>query len=700
MRMLMSLILTTVIGSAPAAEIYISPTGDDGNPGTEAKPLATLERARDAIRARAKGERGDGVTVWLQEGRYVRDRTFELDKRDSGTKDAPVVYRAVPGAKVIIDGGIEIPLKACVPVTDPQVKRRLVAETADKVRMIDLKALGVTRFGEFGPRGFDRPLIPPPNELFVNGKPQHPARWPNKGRIKLGKVLDKGSVPRKGDKSNRGGVFKYENKRALRWTEAKDFYVSGIFGHSWADDTIKVAKLDTTDGTITTTVPHLYGFMNKGYTTWCVVNLLDEIDEPGEFFLDREAGRVYFYPSEDEIKQLQLSIMETPLVRIDGASYLRIEGLTFENARGTGIEVKDGSDVVIAGCTLRNLGSLAIAVNGGMRHVVRRCDIYDTGAGGVALEGGDRKTLTPARHLVENCDIHQVNRWYRTYRPCVSLKGVGHAVRHNHLHHVPGQAILFFDSNDHLIEFNEIDHCVTDMSDMGAVYTGRNPSILGHVIRYNFFHHIDKSIGGKGVQAIYIDDDNLYTAVIFGNVFYKAGSNGAIKFNGGGGASIANNIFVDCPRPLLGGDEWGVNRAMDRMRNPGWEHRTYQKITEEVDVREEPYKSRYPYLLDTFQNGFNYGTPFWNNYVVKGQYDSFTDVKKLDFSLRPESPALSLVTNDVTDRVYGVNGQTIKFQPIPFDRIGLAREAGLEPTPIEPADYFPPAFGGKARGSQ
>ena len=231
---------------------------------------------------------------------------------------------------------------------------------------------------------------------------------------------------------------------------------------------------------------------------------------------------------------------------------------------------------------------------------------------------------------------------------------------------------------------------------MGAIYTGRNPSVLGHVIRYNFFHHIDKSIGGAGVQAIFIDDDNLYTAVIYGNVFYKTGSNAAIKFNGGGGASIANNIFVDCPRPVMGGGKDHVNRAIKRMRDPNWVHKTYQKITEEVDVREEPYRSRYPYLLDTFNNGFNSVTPQWNNFVTDASDGSFVDAKSMDFTLRDDAPALQLEATGVTDRVYGVKDATIEFQPIPFKQIGLARSEGESPAPIEPAVYMPPAFNKEA----
>ena len=417
---------------------HVAEGGSDDGPGTAAQPFATLARARDAVRqCEARGSQR--VEVVLAAGRYRRTTTLGLGVNDGGSPAAEVIYRAAKGATVILDGGIEIPVNRCEPVTDPAIKRRLVAKTADKVLVVDLKQLGVAELASFGERGFGRPLIPAPNELFVNGQPQRPARWPNEGRIKLGEVIDSGSVPRQGDDANRGAVFKYQTDRALRWTEANDVHISGIFGQSWADDTIKVAAIDTEAGTIRTAGAHLYGFRNRGFTTWCVVNLLEEIDQPGEFFVDRAAGRLYFYPSQPNVEQLQLSVMATPFVRINGASHLRIEGITFENARGSGIEVKDGNAVVIADCTLRNLGSHAIRVNGGTGHVVRRCDIYHTGAGGVSVAGGDRKNLTPARHLVENCDIHRVNRWYWTYRPCIRLSGVGNAARHNHLHHVPGQ---------------------------------------------------------------------------------------------------------------------------------------------------------------------------------------------------------------------------------------------------------------------
>ena len=533
----------------------------------------------------------------------------------------------------------------------------------------------VTDYGSFGPRGFSRKFLPAPAELFVNHQPRRIARWPNDKRIKLGKVVDKGSVPRFGDKSNRGGVFKYENQRAQRWVHARDLYISGIFGESWADDTIEVAKIDTDQATITTVEPHLYGFKNQPFTTWCAVNLLEEIDEPGEYFLDREAGKIYFYPSVPKIEMVQVSQLASPVLNMVNTSYVRIEGLIFENSRGAGIGIEGGGSNRVAGCTLRLLGGIGISVNGGVHHTVLSCDIYDTGAGGVSLAGGDRKTLTPAGHVVENCDIHHVNRWYRTYKPCVQLNGVGQRAAHNHLHQVPGQAILF-GGNDHVMELNEINNCVTDMSDMGSIYTGRNPSVMGHVIRYNFFHHLYNKLGsGYGVQAIFIDDDDLYTAVIFGNVFFKAGSNGVIKFNGGGGSSIGNNVAIDCPRFVLGGNKGQVNRAIGEMRNPKRRKVFPERLFKEVDIRKDPFKGRYPYLLDSYENGFNYGTPQWNNLLVNSSNATamaqFVDPKNMNFTFKPDAPIIKQVAKKVYDRVYGLDHEDVAFKPIPFKKIGL-----------------------------
>ncbi|MDP6361461.1 MAG: hypothetical protein QF473_40500, partial [Planctomycetota bacterium] len=101
--------------------IYVATDGSDRNPGTEAEPFATLERARNAIRAlnRKDGLPPRGVTVWLRGGVYYLSGTFELAKEDSGTKSSPIVYRAYGEEKVWLSGGKKIDPSHFKPVTDP-----------------------------------------------------------------------------------------------------------------------------------------------------------------------------------------------------------------------------------------------------------------------------------------------------------------------------------------------------------------------------------------------------------------------------------------------------------------------------------------------------------------------------------------------------------------------------------------------------
>jgi hypothetical protein len=227
------IVLLAMASWASAAQIHVAPNGNDANPGTADKPVASLEKARDMARAQK------GSTVLLAAGTYCRVNTFELDDRDSGT-----IYKGQAGTR--ITGGVAIPDAAVKPVTDPAILDRLLPEVRGRILEIDLKALGISDFGEIGPRGFTRPYIPSPLELFVDDEPLRISQWPNPGEpgVPIGKVLDKGPVPRNGDKPTRGGIFQFATDRPGRWARAADLWITGLFNYGYADDTVKVKSID------------------------------------------------------------------------------------------------------------------------------------------------------------------------------------------------------------------------------------------------------------------------------------------------------------------------------------------------------------------------------------------------------------------------------------------------------------------------
>jgi hypothetical protein len=404
------------------------------------------------------------------------------------------------------------------------------------------------------------------------------------------------------------------------------------------------------------------------------MNILEELDKPGEWYLDRKTGILYFWPPAplDGVETF-VSILQKPVISLKNASYITVRGLTIEFICGTAIEVAGGNDNAIVDCCLRNIGNLGVTINGGARNGVRGCDIYQTGDGGISLAGGDRKTLTPAENYACDNHIHHYSRWTRTYRPAIMINGVGNRAAHNLIHDGPHTAILF-GGNDHLLEFNEVYNVCYETGDVGAFYTGRDWTTRGTIIRYNYFHDIHGPYT-YGAMAVYLDDAASGTT-IFGNIFYKASR--AAFIGGGRDNIIENNIFVEC-EPAVHIDARGLGWAKNYIAEGGGWH-MYEKL-KAVNFDKPPYSERYPKLATILQDdpAVPKGNVVVRNICSGGQWldlqgvDSqivalednlieaepcFLDRAKLDFRLHGDCPAYKL-----------------GFKPIPVDKIGLTSDS-------------------------
>ncbi|HQK94500.1 MAG TPA: NPCBM/NEW2 domain-containing protein [Armatimonadota bacterium] len=580
--MVASLCALLCLGSASApagpTQFHVSPTGDDTNPGTRSRPFATLERARDAIRA-LKSEQGlpeGGITVVLHPGVHRRTAGFVLEEQDSGEPGKPVVYRSLDAGAARLVGGLLIPPRAFAPVTDAAIITRLDASARAAVRQADLHALGVHELGAEWPDRF-RGYVGWP-ELFVDGVPMTLARWPNEGLARVARVIDSGSKPRWAESPDRPGVFEYEGDRPTRWLKADRVYLNGYWAYKWYNECIRVDRIDPDARTITFAAPHLYGVGGPSGGEYYALNLLEELDRPGEYFIDAQSGRLYLWPPEPLVRQeIGLSLLNEPLIQIRGASHITLRGLTLELSRDLAVTIEGGSDNRVAGCTMRNLATDAVRVSGGERNGVVACDIYDMGGGGVILNGGDRATLTPCGNHAANNHIHHYGRLFRTHRDAVTLNGVGCRASHNLIHDAPHHAIDF-GGNDHVIEFNEIHHVCLETDDAGAIYTGRDWTVRGTIIRHNYFHDIG---GGPSVgnQTIYLDDTACGTTCV-GNVIRNVYR--AILVGGGRDNVVENNLIADCRVPIH-----VDNRGMSGEWLEGQE--VYTKLRN--DLKQVPYQS-------------------------------------------------------------------------------------------------------------
>ena len=694
-------------------EIYISTNGNDSNNGSIDSPLLTLEAARDMSKS--------GTTVYLRGGRYERRASFEL----LGEKNSKVTYKAYKDEEVILDGGIVIDKKAVKKLTDQTVLQRIIDENArNEIYEIDLKPYNA-EYGEYGNRGFRRPYVPAPNELFINGQEMSIAQYPNIGEkaLPMTSLIDKGSVPYDKEFDMRPAVFSYDNERCDRWKDAREAYVSGLFNYAWADDTIKIKEIK--NRTITTTMPHLFGFDDKPHVEWLIINLLEEIDAPGEYYIDTINEKIYFYPKEDELNLIQMSVLKDPMIVMENTQGVSFENIIFENSRGSGVYIEAGSFNKIKSCIFRNLGMVAVQIgqgaaclpdgrhdahgirdagiddptgqsriignlsemiyefpawdnNGGTDNGVVDCKIYNIGAGGILLGGGNRKKLIPSNNFVDHCEIYSVNRLDKTYKGGVNINGVGNLVTHCDMYNMPGSAIILH-GNDNIIEYNKIHDVVKNVADAGAIYMGRDVSEVGNIFRHNFIYDLKaaKDNSGYGICAIYFDDDCIYNEV-YGNYFYNIVQRGhsffsTIFWNRGGETSIGNNVIIDCIPGLIPNMTSNAYEAMhgDSIVGKRCRVKDENDLTG-VDITSDTYKRKYPYLYDTFVNEYSHGIKYWNNVVTFQCYSEYVDPENKNFTFKESSDAVRYLKSDyVTDRVHGLNNETVKFKAIDFLSIGL-----------------------------
>jgi len=509
-------------GAAEALDWYVSPKGNDAWSGTrpapnDAKtdgPLATLAAARDAARQQPPGT---PRRIVVKAGEYFLDQPLTLGAPDSG-----LTISAAPGEKAVIYGG-----------------RRVTGWQPDGDRFWAAK-LPEAAEGKWDFR-----------MLAVNGRFCRRARLPQTGAFTH---LTEFNVPWM---STTGGGWQrkptpdelthmqYRPEDLGPWLDLKNAELT-IY-HMWDESVVGLAAMDPATHTLTFSNPtgHPPGaFGVKKYVVW---NVQEGMTEPGQWYLDRTAGKVVYWPlpGEDMTQGQALAPTVESIIRLQGTKEapvkdVTVQGLTLSvtntplRAGGFGASNFDGAvsasfaeNCRLVGLTLVNVGGQAIKGRSTTALTVEGCDVHDIGACGIFVSGAD---TVIAGNLVHDIGV--------TYPSAIALwcNGQRARVSHNEVHDTPYTSIAA-GGEDHQIESNLIYHAMKELHDGAGIYITFCKRIT---LRGNFIRDIVDT-GGYGASAYYLDEQ-AEDCVVEGNLSLRVSRpshNHMAKNN-----VIRNNVFV------------------------------------------------------------------------------------------------------------------------------------------------------------
>ena len=495
-----------------ATTLTVSPTG----------PLTTLAAARDEARALHKTRPAEPITIQVKAGVYRLSEPMTLTSEDSNT-----TFAAAPGEHPLISGG----------------------KTIDGWKKLKGAIWTAPATGDF-------------HQLFVNGRRAQRARAPNHGYYRI-------DGPSSQDKPF---LLHYRgNEIRKSWADAGDVEVIALL--AWAEIRMPIREVDESAHTA-----KLAGNprpSNKEVDArYYVENAPDALDISGEWYLDKKAGAVNYWPVAGE--NLAADEVVVPaiqrLVQIDGAKNVTFRGLDFRHTDWTigpngyadsqaaveasaALEAVNSDHISIEKCRFSQLGGYAIWLGKGSKHgrIVGN-QIFDMGAGGVKIGETTRRPTdgTAEADLNYENDIsdNEIRNLGIVYPAAIGIwvaQSSRNTIAHNDVHDLFYTAISIGwtwgyapnPCNHNIVEFNHLYNIGKGMmSDMGAIYTlGLQP---GTIIRNNLIHDVTSfTYGGWGIYP----DEGTSDMLIENNIVYRTKSAGFHQHYGANN-TVRNNIFA------------------------------------------------------------------------------------------------------------------------------------------------------------
>ena len=353
--LILTMIFTSMLTAFAATDtanagnaIYVAPYGNDKNPGTKDRPLATLQGAVDAVRV-SKNTDNPVTEVIFRGGNYYRTDNVEMTAADSGTSEKPIVYRAYEGETPRILGSDIVDVTKAEKVTDSATIARMHEDAMGKLIQVDLAAQGFTKddICDTSKETYNENSLyydDNYNTIYIDGYEQDLAQWPN-GRGNFTTWA----------KSVNNYCIQYKEETPARWVNAKNWWVSAYPNYDYVCTTTTPTNIDPVAKTITLTSKSPLTFTNPYSKRWKAFNLLEELDVPGEFYIDRDQMMLYMYPPHTlKDSKVTLSVTKPRLLNITNAQNVVFEGLTFSETRHDAVRTCDVRNIDFINCTFNS----------------------------------------------------------------------------------------------------------------------------------------------------------------------------------------------------------------------------------------------------------------------------------------------------------------------------------------------------------
>lgn len=526
------------------ADVYVAVDGNDKNPGTFEKPLATLEGARDAVRELKKTAK-DEIIVAFMAGEYKAPDNTVFTADDAGTAEVPITYRAYGDGDVVFNAGFTVKQNEFVKI-DPSEGDRFPAEAVPYIYKVDLSG-----------RIPDETTVH--NYLFSdkNGTICRKARDLNMTRSGVNKYYNNVSLLSEVPDSITLTNAAVKIIESLSSTDG--LWVRGQFQTGYTYDVYEVKSYDPATHTLTFDIEKFVPLNADYYQNHAVYlgirrpdgmfffyNLPEFLDDNGEYWIDPETDVMYIYAPSGSYTY---SIGGKHFTLEEGADYISFKGLQFKGSATDSMIGVNSDHITFDGCRFGAYsGRYAIISHLINNFTFERCELYAFPACGIRVHSdADRSNIIPANNVIRNNYLHDFGNPEYWSTGIDLINDVGAIVEHNEFKDACHGGLSFYESIDTVIQYNVFDHLMHSTTDYGAIYTHRGCAYRDNVIRYNLFKNYTNTN-----QAYGFYNDGSYGQYFYGNLFYGFCGAGYVC-NDGRDNVINDNIFVKKTQTGQGG---------------------------------------------------------------------------------------------------------------------------------------------------